>query len=191
MTRYESHKQRWGKCRLCSLCEGRSRVVLARGTIPCDVLFIGEAPGVSEDVIGQPFVGPAGQLLDKIIAQAWDGKYTSPENRGWDTIDFAMTNLVACFPEEQKKTEDHQPPVESIKACAPRLREFVAMANPKLIVMVGALAQKWVPQLLDRKWMAKTCSILHPAAILRAPLVQRGLLVQRCIIALTTAVQGI
>lgn len=52
---YQLHVNRWKDCELCSLCEGRKRVVLSRGTVPADVLFIGEAPWVSEDTIGKPF----------------------------------------------------------------------------------------------------------------------------------------
>jgi uracil-DNA glycosylase len=76
-------------------------VVLCRGRLPCDVLFVGEAPGVSEDVLGRPFVGPAGKLLDTIVERALDGQY-----------DCAMTNLVACIPKPvapvvvNKNTED-------------------------------------------------------------------------------------
>src|SRR5688572_27705229 len=67
---WQEHKQRWqGGCGHV-MCSRALNVVLARGDLPCDVLFIGEAPGDSEDVTGNPFTGPAGSLLDDIITQA-------------------------------------------------------------------------------------------------------------------------
>jgi uracil-DNA glycosylase len=62
--------QGWGRGCGSNLCPLARKVVLARGTLPCDVLFIGEGPGVSEDVTGRPFVGPAGSLLDHIVNTA-------------------------------------------------------------------------------------------------------------------------
>ena len=71
MTPYIKHREKWKDCTRCLLHEHRRKIVLCRGKIPADVLFVGEAPGESEDVLGSPFVGPAAQLLDSLIEQAF------------------------------------------------------------------------------------------------------------------------
>lgn len=173
MTPYQRHCKKWKKCVRCALCNSRNKIVLARGKIPAEILFIGEAPGASEDVIGRPFVGPAGKLLDKIIEQAIDGQY-----------DYALTNLVACIPLDSEGNKTTEPPKDSITACKPRLTEFVGLVNPKLVVFVGRLAAKYYqyPEL-------KTIQIIHPAAILRMDLSQKGLAVKRSIVTIEDAVE--
>lgn len=64
------HVANWQACKLCNLCKTRTQTVLFRGHIPCDVLFIGEAPGTAEDATGWPFIGPAGQLFDSLVDDA-------------------------------------------------------------------------------------------------------------------------
>lgn len=170
--------------------------MLARGDIPCDILFIGEAPGPSEDVIGVPFVGPAGKLLDQIIVQGVG-------NPSWR---IAFTNLVCCIPLNEAKNKFNEPPKYAIDSCEDRLVEFVQLCKPKLIVLVGKLAKKHVPgqamfgdgpeneykqkpcTWLEADEYLEFCEITHPAAILRADQTQQGLLVQRCIVALNEAV---
>jgi uracil-DNA glycosylase family 4 len=147
-------------------------VVLARGAVPADILFCGEAPGASEDILGKPFCGPAGKLLDYIIETAIDGQY-----------DYALTNLIACIPLGEDGEKTAQPSEESIKACAPRLLEFVKMCRPRLIVLVGALAAKYAKDF----GQVKTIQIVHPAAILRADISTRGLAIQRAIVQLEDA----
>ena len=192
---YQAHFDKWKGCRKCPLWEGRDRIVLARGQLPCDILFVGEAPGNSENVLGQPFVGPAGQLLDRIVREALDPDEDTPTE-----LRVAMTNLVACFPREAKQTDDHAPPVEAIKACGERLREFIAIAKPKMVICVGTLADRWAPSALPkpavvhaggkvtghatiRRWS----SIVHPAAILRATLAQQSLMVQKAVVTVRCA----
>ena len=169
--KFSEHRGKWNNCQGCELYNKRKHVVLARGEIPCDVLFIGEAPGASEDVLGQPFVGPAGQLLDRIVARA----------RGQRGIRAAFTNLVACIPlgDDGKKTAE--PSVESIEACSPRLDEMWTMAQPRGIVFVGKLAQQHLADIVDGRQIANTL-ITHPAAILRAKEEQQGLLIQTAIV---------
>jgi len=178
LTPYQRHETKWGRCTRCLLCEQRRRIVLARGRVPCDVLFIGEAPGASEDVLGKPFVGPAGKLLDSIIKDAM------PEH-----LIYALTNLVCCYPREAKSTGENEPPEEAIEACAPRLKEFVYICQPRVIVLVGRLAVKYVPAslLLPRKW----AEIIHPAAIIRMDVSQRGLARQRARVSIEDTVEGL
>ena len=206
MTPWQLHVLNWQHCTRCPLHEQRTQVVLARGSLPCDVCFIGEAPGVSEDSLGTPFEGPAGKLLDKIIESALVGSGYKSDARGsdQDAVRVAFTNLVGCFPLEQKRAGINEPPQDAIEACAPRLREFVALAKPKLIVCVGGLAEKWVPKILGKgPTDAKQgfllldgegprlvlASIKHPAAILRENMAVQSLSVQKCVVAIADAVE--
>ncbi len=182
MTRYQLHVTNWAKCTACELSLQRRQVVNLRGKLPCSVLFIGEAPGESEDVLGTPFVGPAGKLFDQIIR----------DGINHPSIPFALCNLVGCFPKEGKKTGDHAPPDTSIKACSPRLKELIAMARPELIVCVGSLATKWVRKLsLGLRPDAKIIDLVHPAAILRSSVVQQEMAIRQCVVRIKTAVEDL
>jgi len=197
-TLFQQHVLDWQCCKKCLLCEGRNHattatggetgVVLFRGdSIPCDVLFVGEAPGDSEDAIGDPFVGPAGKLQDWIVVKAGFRPPPVGPTKGF-------INLVACYPREQKETGDHRPPPESIKACSPRLREIVALANPKLLVMVGGLAEEWVPRLLTEPGdnLVKVAAIMHPAAILREKIeVKKNDMIRLAVVRLMDALEAI
>lgn len=182
---YRRHVQAWQDCMNCELCSQRQQVVFARGSIPCDVLFCGEAPGESENILGQPFVGPAGKLLDSIVNRAI-------EHLTYD-LSVGFYNLVGCFPQQAKADGNHEPPEEAIVACSSKLQQFVAIAKPRLIVCVGKLSQGWLEQgykhsiKLPRE--IKQCHITHPAAILRAPIVSRGLLVQRAVVTIQQALE--
>jgi DNA polymerase len=171
-TRFQLHRDKWRDCDLCQLCNVRTKVVIARGSVPADVLFVGEAPGASEDVVGSPFVGPAGRLLDHIIEAAIE------EQHSW-----AMTNLVCCIPKDLGGDKG-EPPKESILACRPRLMEFMELCRPRLIICVGQLSKRWTPEVDD----IPKASILHPAAILRMDAGQRPLAIKRCVVAVSDAV---
>lgn len=133
---FQRHKAKWIDCQRCSLCERRKHVVLVRGKIPAPVLFIGEAPGASEDVLGRPFVGPAGKLLDHIIEKGIDGQY-----------DYAITNLVGCIPKPSP------PRVVNMKReeCDVRIDRKSEWGNPFLIGKDGnrleviARYAEWLP----------------------------------------------
>lgn len=193
MTRFQLHKRRWENCTDCPLCEGRQQVVLFRGSVPCDVLFCGEAPGQSEDVIGTPFVGPAGYLLDEIVKSAMP---VDPDNDGevpQTKIDLRLgyTNLIACLPLDETGSKVKEPPEESIKKCSDRLLEIVGICRPKLIVSVGKLPEKWLKKILfndpESDLSANTVTIVHPAAILRAEVAQQTLLVRQAVVTLADA----
>lgn len=190
MTPYQRHVGKWKNCRRCLLCKTRKNVVIARGKLPCDVLFVGEAPGSSEDVIGQPFVGPAGHLLDKVIDQSWRQAASivqdGDEDRFYDETRYCLTNLVACIPKDVG--EKGEPPEESIRACSPRLQEFIEdVACPRLVVCVGRLSWEWCPRVAGVQYV----QIVHPAAILRADVSQRGLMIQRSVVTLADALTEI
>ena len=176
MTTWTDHVNKWKDCQRCPLGKQRDRICLARGTVPCDVLFVGEAPGLSEDTIGQPFVGPAGHCLNQIIERALPTGTT-----------HALTNLVACFPREAKAEGVNEPERGEILECFPRLIEFVNIARPRLIVCVGSLATQYV----SHRDTVLCVDIVHPAAILRMPLAQRQMAVQKCIVQIRNAVEDV
>lgn len=193
---FQLHKQKWESCTLCPLCEVRDKVVLARGSVPASIVLVGEAPGASENRLGSPFSGPAGHLLNHIISESV-GNHT-----------YALTNLVGCIPIGDDGDKIAEPNDESIKACAPRLIEFVRICKPRLIVLVGKLAKKHIygqaqfseyqntkhpkfgtlPWLPDDKFL-EFVEIAHPAHILRTDVSQKGLMIQRCVVALQDAIE--
>ena len=148
-------------CSGCDLSKGRTNVVFGRGNENADLLFIGEGPGEQEDLKGQPFVGPAGKLLD-LLFRAQDIK---PE-------DYYIANIVKCRPPNNRVPTD-----EEANECMYYLRKQVSIIKPRIIVCLGATAMKYI---IDRdskisqirgEWIErKGCSIMptfHPAALLR------------------------
>lgn len=185
---FADHKEKWKWCRGCNLCNGRQSVVLARGTIPCDVLFVGEAPGESEDTLGKPFIGPAGKLLDEMIEESIEGLFTTEADGDEHEIRTAFTNLVACIPRNPEGSTI-PPDKTQIIACATRLSEFVNLTKPKLIVCVGKLAKEWLDA--DNSEGIGIASIIHPAAILRSPVSQRSLEIQNTVRVLRDSMEEI
>ena len=182
MTPYQLHVQKWRDGCGDESCGSVTKRCFARGKIPADVLLIGEAPGESENVIGQPFVGPAGKLLDHIVAKSVP-----------TTLRHCFTNMVACIPYEDKsgRQKAGEPTFEAIKSCKPRLQELIDLCQPRLIVLVGKIAQDWVerPRLTGSPTPIPTVNVVHPAFILRANVAQQGLLIQRAVVAIGNAVE--
>ncbi len=177
MSNWLKHVEEWQDCQRCPLAQQRSRVCLARGTLPADVVFIGEAPGISEDTLGLPFVGPAGLLLDKIIERALLPGMT-----------HVMTNLVACFPREAKSRGDNEPERGEILECRPRLVEFVNIAQPRLIVFVGKLAKTYARLSVTMP----SVDIYHPSFILsKMPQAQQHMEVQKSIVIIRNALEDL
>lgn len=112
-------------CRACRLCEGRRQAVPGVGDARADWLFIGEGPGAEEDARGEPFVGPAGKLLDAMLA-AIDLR------RGEDVY---IANAVKCRPPENRTPE-----AAEMASCAPYLHRQIALLQPQLIVLLGRAA---------------------------------------------------
>ena len=149
-------------CTKCGLCETRHNVVFGVGNENADILFIGEGPGEQEDLKGEPFVGPAGMLLDDMLS----------------IIDISRTrncyiaNIVKCRPPRNRD------PLETEQdACMDYLRNQVALVKPKVIVCLGRIAAK---RLIDPDyrisrqhggWVQKNgiwmTAIYHPSALLR------------------------
>ncbi len=191
---YRQHVEKWSACTGCDLSEHRSQVVLVKGCLPTDVLFIGEAPGFSEDTIGRPFEGPAGALLHGIIEQAtFDmmidaGAITDTDVSDGEPPRFAFSNLCCCLPTDEEGTKAGEPLPHQIMACSDRLRELVAMAMPRLIIAVGSLPEKWLPKLLP-DYKGKFAHVMHPSAILRHPKIQQTNDIKRCIVNIRSAMR--
>lgn len=182
---WTEHVAQWKNCTACGLCKQRDQICLARGDIPCDILMIGEAPGASEDAIGQTFVGPAGKLLDN------DDPSRPGIVQGAGLREMGLrllfSNLVACFPREAKMTDRHEPEHGEIIACRPRLDELIRIAQPQLIVCVGSLASEYV----DHDAGVRCIDIVHPAAILgHMPVAQKQFAIQKCVAQLMNAARS-
>lgn len=112
-------------CTRCKLHQGRRQVVFGEGNPRARVLFVGEAPGAVEDQTGRPFVGPAGQLLDRIVEGAM----------GMRRQDVFIANINKCRPPGNREPEP-----DEVAACLPFLKQQVAMVQPEVIVALGRTA---------------------------------------------------
>lgn len=128
--------------------------------------------------------GPAGRLLDRMIRSALQAcGITGPPTT-------AYTNIVACYPRDAKQTDDHRPPAAACKACSARLKEFVGICNPAVVVCVGATATKYVDLSVDTASERITVvHIDHPSAIGRMPQAQQGLAFKRNVLQLAKALE--
>ncbi len=108
-------------CPLCDLARTRKRAVPGEGPVDAEVFFIGEGPGFNEDQQGRPFVGPAGRLLNELLASI-----------GLDRDKVYITNVVKCRPPENR-----DPMPQEIAACAPYLERQLAIIKPKVVVTLG------------------------------------------------------
>ena len=116
-------------CRRCGLCAGRTHSVLGVGDRKAKWLFVGEGPGRNEDLCGEPFVGPAGKLLDNMLAAM-----------GLARGDNAyIANIVKCRPTDANG-RDRPPEAAEIAACMPYLQRQIALIRPAIIVALGKTA---------------------------------------------------
>ena len=128
-------------CRLCPLHSYRRNPVPGEGSLDTDVVFLGEAPGRKEDETGRPFVGAAGQLLNKLISDI-----------GLDRSKVFITNVVKCRPPNNRDPKD-----EEIRACSVHTNAILSLIKPKVIVTLGNHAGKYVFEFLgNRKWLGVT-----------------------------------
>ena len=149
-------------CTDCPLHRGRNNAVPGEGDPSAELMFIGEGPGFHEDRQGRPFVGPAGQLLEGLLASIG----TNREN-------VFIANMVKCRPPDNR---DPQPP--EIAACSKYLERQIELVNPKLIVTLGRFSLgRFFPGesvtrargRLRQKDGRLIFPVLHPAAALRRP----------------------
>jgi DNA polymerase len=113
-------------CTKCRLCEGRTNTVFGDGDANARLMFIGEGPGFDEDRQGVPFVGRAGQLLDKMIIAM-----------GLKREEVYICNIVKCRPPNNR-----DPAADEVIACTPYLQEQVRIVEPEVIVALGSPASK-------------------------------------------------
>nr|WP_122012338.1 uracil-DNA glycosylase [Maliibacterium massiliense] len=148
-------------CHSCPLRDGCTHVVPGEGNPRARIMFVGEGPGGDEDRLGRPFVGRAGQLLDRML-----------EAMPLARAEVYIANVIKCRPPRNRT-----PLPEEVQACLPHLRRQVALVRPRIIVCMGATAAQAIidPNLRitrDRGmwtcrknvWMMPT---FHPAALLR------------------------
>jgi uracil-DNA glycosylase family 4 len=151
-------------CTKCVLHEKRRRTVFSRGDPFAELMFVGEGPGADEDAQGEPFVGAAGQLLDRMIAAM-----------GYGRNDVYIANIVKCRPPNNRKPEP-----DEMASCMPYLVQQLGLVRPKVIVALGGTAMQGLCGTsegitrLRGKWKLYKGSIpimptFHPAYLLRNP----------------------
>jgi uracil-DNA glycosylase len=148
-------------CTLCRLSAGRTQVVFASGNADAELMFIGEGPGFHEDKQGLPFVGAAGQLLNRLL-----------EEIGLSRDETYVCNVVKCRPPGNR-----DPLPDEIEACKPYLMDQIRLVDPRVIATLGNFATRFIlgrptaisrvrgqRHALDGRVVIPT---FHPAAILR------------------------
>jgi DNA polymerase len=159
------------ECTACPLYRNATQTVFGEGAKSSSIVFVGEQPGDSEDREGRPFVGPAGTMLNRALAEA-----------GIDRSTVYVTNAVKHFKWEPRgKRRLHKKPSErEIAACRPWLEAELAVIKPRILVCLGSTAAqcvlgKDVRVLRDRgefresKYCGRTFVTVHPSSLLRAP----------------------
>ncbi|MBC7342437.1 MAG: uracil-DNA glycosylase [Clostridia bacterium] len=149
------------KCSRCDLRSGCRQVVFGEGNPEARLMLVGEAPGAQEDIEGRPFVGAAGQLLDRILAAA-----------GFSREEVFIGNVIKCRPPGNRF-----PNAEEVAKCRPYLDAQIQLIKPRIILCLGNLALKtlinpYAQITKDRgKWVErngiKMMATFHPAALLR------------------------
>lgn len=151
------------KCQKCNLAKTRKNVVFGDGNPNAEVMFIGEGPGQTEDETGKPFVGRAGQLLDKMLAGV-----------GLSRNNIYIANIVKCRPPQNR-----DPLPAEQEACIDWLRNQVSLIRPKIIVFLGRISAmklmkpdfkvtKEHGQFFEKNGVLMM-GTFHPAALLRSP----------------------
>lgn len=156
-------RQYLGDCRRCGLCEHRTNIAFGVGDPEARLVFVGEAPGRNEDLQGEPFVGKAGQLLDKMIGAM-----------GLERDDVYICNVIKCRPPDNRN-----PHPDEIRECAPFLQKQLEAIEPTVIVTLGKFASQFLTGqeealgALRGRWHTwKEIPVMptyHPAYLLRSP----------------------
>ena len=163
MDSWDKLKAECAGCRACALCETRHNLVFGVGREDAEVMFIGEGPGEQEDLKGEPFVGPAGKLLDTML-----------EIIDLDRNKVYIANMVKCRPPRNRDPQDREQ-----DACYGWLRRQIALVDPKIIVCLGRIAAMGIidPEFrITREhgqWIQRdgrmVMATYHPSALLRDP----------------------
>lgn len=157
-----------GDCRRCKLCSGRTNVVYGVGSARARLMFIGEGPGADEDRRGEPFVGRAGQLLDRIIVAM-----------GLSRPDVYIANVVKCRPPDNRDPER-----DEAETCRPFVEAQIRIIEPEVIVTLGKVPLQWllraqIPGItrVRGQWFSydgiPAMATFHPAYLLRVPEAKR------------------
>jgi DNA polymerase len=159
----ESFKNSICECLKCELGYTRTNFVFGVGNPNADIVFVGEAPGEKEDLIGEPFVGRAGKLLDKILAAI-----------NLSREDIYICNVIKCRPPQNR-----DPLPKEVDLCEPYLKTQLSLINPKLIVALGRIAactilrtKEPLKNLRNKIFKYEGIDLVvtyHPAALLRNP----------------------
>ena len=158
---WEELEEACKNCNKCRLCQGRKSVVIGTGNKEAKLMFIGEGPGADEDIQGIPFVGKAGQLMNKAFTGV-----------GIEREDVYIANIVKCRPPQNRNPEK-----DEAEACKEYLDSQIKLVNPEKICLMGSVALK---NILGEqygitasrgKWFEKDgikmLPTFHPAALLR------------------------
>ena len=158
---WDDLKKSIAECKKCRLCTNRTNIVLGDGNINAKIMFIGEGPGADEDKQGLPFVGKAGQLMNKAF-----------QALGINREEIYIANIVKCRPPSNRVPEE-----DEAQACLNYLRNQVVLIKPEIIVLLGSTALKTILgkeygiTAVRGKWMEKNgikyMPTWHPAALLR------------------------
>ncbi len=164
----EEVKKKALNCTKCALAETRKNVVFGEGSLDARLMLIGEGPGATEDETGRPFVGPAGQLLDKMLKAI-----------GLARNEVYIANIVKCRP-----PGNADPKPEYAAQCIGYLREQVRFVHPKIIVLLGRIAvqnllkeQSGIGRIHGKVYERKGFIFIptyHPSALLRNPELKRA-----------------
>jgi uracil-DNA glycosylase family 4 len=154
-------------CRHCGLCETRTQTVFADGSPSAKLIFVGEAPGRDEDAQGLPFVGRAGQLLNKMIA----------------AIDLKREEVYICNVLKCRPPDNRVPAPEEVERCRPYLEQQIALVNPSVVCALGLSAAQALLQtkasmtsMRGKTFAYRGIPLIptyHPAALLRNPNLKR------------------
>lgn len=178
-------------CRACGLCEGRTQTVFGTGHEQAHWLVVGEAPGEQEDRQGEPFVGAAGQLLDRMLAalQLARGGGGAPSQRVY------IANTVKCRPPRNRN-----PSAEEMAACHPYLQRQIGLVRPRIILAMGRCAvqallhsDEPLGRLRGRVHRFQNLPLVvtyHPAYLLRSPSEKARAWEDLCLAAATVAGAG-
>lgn len=158
-------------CTACPLYRNATQTVFGEGTPNARIVLVGEQPGDSEDLVGRPFIGAAGQLLDRALAEA-----------GIAREECYVTNAVKHFKWEPRgKRRIHKKPSgRQIAACRPWLVSELSVIQPELLICLGATATQSVlgpsvrvlrdrGKFLVSEFCSQTLVTVHPSSLLRAP----------------------
>ncbi len=140
---WEQLRQQVADCQQCLLYQGRTQTVFGVGNRNADWMLIGEAPGKQEDLKGEPFVGPAGQLLTEMIRAL-----------GYARDEVYIANILKCRPPNNR-----DPKIEEVEACSGFLKQQIALVKPKIILAVGRIAAQRL--LGTQESLAKLRGVVH------------------------------